>query len=357
MAPHWTFTLLSAIILLQATVSDASVDNITQQVFASYNKFMPAAFADFNADKHTDVIVIEDDISSDDCYVKVLLSYVDPPLLRPNGPKCLCPGGNVKSVVPGDFDGDGALDLMLLSLKSGTLYDVYIAWGDLKNLSCPSEPMLTVNGQPLMMDYNGDMIADLFGESENKTRSFWLFDDMRSDPEQVIIAAPAGETLMPLHMPSSHGFVDLDGDLAADLFVTAEGHFEIWTNSDLGFHLTEKIPLPDWVKVVGQTTFMDTSLRGHNDIICVFCRELDCSDGQVYVWDRSKHVFLSLGFSLIDGDSKTWSYPSSTHHSYPYTDTITLRAADYDQDGYPDLLITLLDSDDKPQVRSILFSF
>ena len=344
-ALHQLLLLSFALALLHGAAA-ATAENVTLQLFGTNNKFMPAAFADFNSDKHTDVIAIVKD--KNECSVKVLLAYIDPPLLRPDGPRCFCPGGNVISVVPGDFDGDGALDLMMLSNTSSFFYDVYVAWGDLKNLTCPTEKMLTVYGQPLMLDYNGDMIADLFGEDENKARSFWLFNSKRTAPEAVPMTQPGNVALKPLRVPSSHGFIDLDGDLAADLFVTADGQFEIWTNTEDGFILSDTIPIPSWVKVIGQTTFMDVSLDGHNDIVVVFCGLADCSDGKVYIYNNNK--FLPLGFSLVDGNSMSWKYPTTEHQPYPYTDVISLRSADYDLDGYPDLLVTLLDSSDKPQV-------
>uniref|UniRef100_A0A6A7G0S0 T-cell immunomodulatory protein n=1 Tax=Hirondellea gigas TaxID=1518452 RepID=A0A6A7G0S0_9CRUS len=343
------FAAASVVLLLLCC--SAHADDITHQVFASYNKFMPAAFGDFNSDKHTDIFAIEQDKNSGTCFVKVLLSYVDPPLLRPDGPNCTCPGGNIKSVVPGDFDGDGSLDLLLLSVRPDGLYDVYIAWGNLKILICPTEKILTVRGQPLMMDYNGDMIADLFGEDEDNTRSFFLFSTKRGPPDQITVISET--PLKPLRIPSSHGFVDLDGNLAADLFVTADGQFEIWENTLSGFFLSETIPIPDWATVVGQTAFMDIALTGTNVPITVLCRKEDCTDGQIYVWTKSlksgMKEFVPVGFSLVE-KTVSWSYPSNSHPVYPYTDTISLRVADHDLDGYPDLLLTLIDSSNKPQV-------
>jgi integrin alpha FG-GAP repeat containing protein 1 len=242
-------------------------------------------------------------------------------------------------VVPGDYDGDGAMDIMMLSLRKDGKYDVYIAYGDTKNLTCPTEKVLTVTGQPLLMDYNGDMIADLFGADENGTRTFWLFTSSRGAPLHVPMLPPPGEeTLPPLRIPSSHAFVDLNGDLAADLFVTAENKFEIWENTLRGFKLKDTIPVPGWAKVVGQTTFMDVSLNGIVEPLTVMCRNSDCSDGQIYVWSYAnktlKKDFLPLGPNLADGpDNAPWHFPCNNDPPYPYTDVINLRAADIDLDG------------------------
>ena len=323
-------------------------ENITGEVFHD-NRFLPAAFADFDSDKHTDIIAISNG-KDGECYFKVHLTHKDAPLIRPDGPSCHCPNqaSRITSVVPGDFDGDGALDILYLIHNKETLYDVYVAYGDLKNLTCPSEKVFTVHGQPLMMDYNGDMIADIFGENEDKKRAFWIFKSTRGTPTQKLMDPDT--TFQPLRTPSSHGFVDLNDDLAADLFVTTNKHFEIWVNSQEGFALKETLDIPSWAKVVGQTTFMDIGLSGKSDIVTVFCSAQDCSDGKIYVWDTSSKKFVSLGFPLVDSKGNQWRYPKSDSLQYPYTDTITLRVSDYDQDGYPDILVTLLDSSDVPQV-------
>ncbi|KAF2366867.1 hypothetical protein FHG87_002377 [Trinorchestia longiramus] len=341
--------------VLLMILSEAWCENITTEVFGSYNEFKPAAFGDFNSDKHTDLFVIENDSKTKECTVRVLLSAQNPPLLRPDGPNCSCPGSNVKSVVPSDFDGDGAMDMMMLSLRSDGLYDVYLAYGDVTNLTCPTEKVLTVRGQPVMMDYDGDMISDLFGESEDRVRSFWLFKPSRGPPIHVPMLYPDSKEHLPaLRVPSSHAFVDLNGDLAADLFVTTEKQFEIWENSAGGFSIAETIPVPAWAVVVGQTTFMDVSLSGHVEPLTVLCRKEDCSDGQIYVWSYVNNTrekdFVPLGFALVDEANAAWYFPSNSHHSYPYTDVINLRVADVDLDGYPDLLLTLLDSHDNPRV-------
>ena len=336
-----------------------SADDVSEEVFGTYTSFYPAAFGDFNSDKHTDIFILKTNKTTGTCFAQVLLANQDPPLLRPGGPNCSCPGGSVSSIVPGDFDGDGALDVLMLNKKSYDMYDVYIGWGNTKNVTCPTEKILTVHGEPLMMDYNGDMIADLFGEDENKTRNFWVFNSARSAPLAIEMGHKADETLPPIRVPSSHGFVDLDGDLGADLFVTATDRLEIWKNTQQGFILKEHIKIPDWVKVIGQTAFMDISLSGKTEPVTVLCGESDCSDGQVYVWGESlknnEKKLLAVGPSLKI-DSKTYKYPTDQSTHLMYMDTITLRVADHDLDGYPDLLLTLLDSSGNPQVGKLFYS-
>ncbi len=143
------------------------------------------AFGDFNADKLTDVFVVDKDTES----FKILLAYEKPPYLRSTPLSCSFERRTIVGLVPGDFDGDTAMDLLVLTkyFEKSDDYDVYVAWGSLTGLECPynlTQPLLQVKGHPLVLDYDGDFISDLFGLDPSGNRSFWIFKN-RSPPYQI----------------------------------------------------------------------------------------------------------------------------------------------------------------------------
>ncbi|KAK8385661.1 hypothetical protein O3P69_016441 [Scylla paramamosain] len=339
-------------LIVLVTVTQSLGLNFTEYVFGTNTNFLPAAFGDFNSDKLTDLFVVTEDGKT----LEILISQPEPPLMVPSGPDnkrlfCTYKTLNIVNVAPGDFDGNGAMDVMIVShnTKVSEFFEVYILWGSLKEepLRCGSEdlPLLSLSGQPLVMDYNGDMIPDLFGEDKNNTRMFWVFGPKRDSPTAVPVEIG---NLTSLRVPSSHAFIDLDDDLAADLWVTATGQYEVWMKSFKGFKLnrTTEPPAP----VVGQTSFADVNLDGEVDALVPACKDESCSQSAIYIYSYGHSKWIELDVNFKDSSENIWRYPQSKDKDYLYTDTITLHVGDYNLDGYPDFLVTLINTENKPRV-------
>lgn len=326
--------------------------NFTEYVFGTKTNFLPAAFGDFNSDKLTDLFVVTEDGKT----VEVLISQSEPPLMlapgSEGGPSCTYKTLNICNVAPGDFDGNGAMDVMIVShnISVSPFHQVFILWGNLKKmtLECGSEdtPLLSVSGQPLVMDYNGDMIPDLFGEDEQKNRMFWVFGPKREPPQAVPMSK---SNLTDLFFPSSNAFIDLNDDLAADLWVKAEGHYEVWMKSGNDFKQTI-IPYPRNISVIGQTSFADVNLDGEVEPLVPVCKDKSCSQSTVYIYSYGAGQWIELNVNFKDPSEILWRYPNEAVEDYHYTETITLRVGDYNLDGYPDFLVTLINPDNKPRV-------
>ncbi|KAG0710928.1 T-cell immunomodulatory protein [Chionoecetes opilio] len=348
------------LLTIVVTVTQSWGLNFTEYVFGTNTNFLPAAFGDFNSDKLTDLFVVTEDGKT----VAVLMSQLEPPLmLAPGpegGPNCTYKSIKIHNVAPGDFDGNGAMDVMIVSYNATIKsYQVYILWGNSEalnadgktlkkmTLECGSEdmPLLTLSGQPLVMDYNGDMIPDLFGEDANKTRMFWVFGPKRDPPQAVPVNVG---NLTDLRLPSSHAFVDLDDDLAADLWVTAKGQYEVWMKSNEGFKLQRTIKLPAVVN--GQTSFADVNLDGEVDALVPACKDSGCAQSAVFIYSYGHTKWIELDINFKDSSENTWKYPYQSLPDYRYTDTITLHVGDYNLDGYPDFLVTLINTQGKPRV-------
>lgn len=327
--------------------------NFTDYVFGANTNFLPVAFGDFNSDKLTDLFVVTEDGKT----VEVLISQPEPPLMiapgPEGGPSCTYKSLNIRNVAPGDFDGNGAMDVMIVSFNKSIspFYQVFILWGNLKEmtLKCGSEdtPLLNLTGQPLVMDYNGDMIPDLFGEDEEKRRMFWVFGPKREPPQPVPVHK---DNLPNLTLPSSNAFIDLNDDLAADLWVTAKGQYEVWVKSGNGFMLNVTTKPPNVSIVTGQTSFADVNLDGEVEALIPVCKDLSCSQSAVYIYSYGPDKWIELDINFKDPSDYIWRYPSQSLPDYHYTETITLRIGDYNLDGYPDFLVTLINSNNKPRV-------
>ncbi|XP_010020558.1 PREDICTED: T-cell immunomodulatory protein, partial [Nestor notabilis] len=167
----------------------------------------------------------------------------------------------ITSVVPGDYDGDSQMDVLLTTQGQNDGRDelsVFIFWGHNQTLDLNHKTMLnkTFHDEPLVMDFNGDLIPDVFGVTSDSSKP------------QILIGGnlswhAALETQSKMYIPHSHAFIDLNNDLTADLFLTTLPNsqniqFETWVNKDGNFSKAEKSKeTPSGVKVVGQSVFAD----------------------------------------------------------------------------------------------------
>jgi len=83
----------------------------------------------------------------------------------------------------GDFDGDAFMDLLITTKtdKPGVL-GIHINWGGSEYLNCTADeqkPLIEMIGEPVALDYNKDMIIDLFGMAVDSSRTFWVFTSDR----------------------------------------------------------------------------------------------------------------------------------------------------------------------------------
>jgi len=197
-----------------------SID-ITYPVFGYNFQGQPAAFGDFDSDELTDMFILKDQGRS----VEIMFGSNVEPFLKPGKQtKCKFNKHQITSVVPGDFNGDALMDL-LVTVKNITTsgwtwfgndhknieLDVHILWGGLNTLQCSDEdkPLFTIIDQPLVINYDSNMIVDLFGVKKlvNGTqRMFWLFNSTGNFTE-----VPMESDKSVIRIPQSHGFVDLGG--------------------------------------------------------------------------------------------------------------------------------------------------
>ncbi|XP_050524922.1 T-cell immunomodulatory protein [Daktulosphaira vitifoliae] len=342
--------------LLLLTISHFCVSiDITYPVFGYNALGQPAAFGDFDSDELTDMFILKDDGRT----VEILFGSNVEPFLKPGTKtKCSFKNHKITSVVPGDFNGDALMDV-LVTVKNITStgtwsswisssnsqnndLDVHILWGGLNVLNCSDEekPLFSIVDQPLVIDYDRNMIVDLFGVQKKGSitqRTFWIFNSDGGYSEIPM----NNSTNSNMRIPQSHGFVDIGGDISPDLYLTTNDGYEVWlSDSENGnFIFNRTIPFPDTltVKNVGQTAFMDLQLTGRMDHIVPVCFDSSCKNSTIYLYDSKN--WYNLGVNFHDGNN-VWGFVPP-QPNIPYLETITLRPGDFNMDGYPDLLGTL----------------
>ncbi|XP_057258177.1 T-cell immunomodulatory protein isoform X1 [Pezoporus wallicus] len=268
-------------------------------------------------------------------------------------------GVTITSVVPGDYDGDSQMDVLLTTRAQNHGRDelsVFIFWGHNQTLDLNHKTMLnkTFHDEPLVMDFNGDLIPDVFGVTSDSSKP------------QILIGGnlswhAALETQSKMYIPHSHAFIDLNSDFTADLFLTTLPNseniqFETWVNKDGNFSKAEKIQkMPSGVKVVGQSVFADFDGDGQSEHLLPVCEDTTCQKSAIYLTKLGMDQWIPV---LQDFRNKEtlWGFvpyqsdKSSTETSFP----ITLHIGDYNMDGYPDALAILKNTSGSNQQAFLL---
>lgn len=241
--------LISVLLCCIQLTSTNNID-MTYSSFGHQTDILPAAFGDFNSDELTDLFVIEKNYRN----VTILLASSKEPFFQNSGLYCELPRDyEVTSVIPGDFDGDAMMDFLVTALKltdngAGSVTYVFINWGNLNRVNCSEEFQIKMQDEPLVIDYNQDLIADLFGRKNETTNMFWIFSNNRSElPREVPLKMPDTEKIS-MRLPHSHAFLDMNNDNFPDLFLTTEQGFATWSYNkelkDFIFDRKYQIPYP-----------------------------------------------------------------------------------------------------------------
>ncbi|CAG9783662.1 unnamed protein product [Diatraea saccharalis] len=330
-----SFQLIIVILIITNLSSISTVNDMTESSFGKYTEGILAAFGDFNSDELTDVFVIFNQTS-----LTVLLAHDKEPFLRPSAYACNFSNFIITSVVPGDFDGDAYMDILLTTQnlnESSSIHEVRILWGgSLLNCSDALFVKVITYGQPLVMDYNRDMTLDLFGINSQRERVYWVFDKTRGTPSEIVMGeGPVKE----IKLPHSHSFLDVNEDNAADLLVTTKVDVEVWLSEENnGFKYNNSIELlVGHEAIYGQALFIDVALSGQFFLMIPVCSDTECFNSTILIYDNQQ--WHELQIDLNDGKGTLWRFAPPRNEVY--LDAITMRSGDYNMDGYPDILMIL----------------
>ncbi|KAJ2711864.1 hypothetical protein H4R19_003045 [Coemansia spiralis] len=264
----------------------------------------PAAFGDFTGDQNTDLVVITPDQKGVELWEwrPKDKSFVH------NAAADIRLDGDVliSNVVPGDYNMDGSLDLLVQgAAKSGAeiAMRLYLGTGGTAFTDAGALPS-AADALPFAFDHDGTGRPALLGvpwdyRDTSSAAPTWVWANTAGDskdrpPPQTTAAATTTSStsqrrdssatatdlfgLQPLDVPAngtamcrpssphSSAFVDLDGDCLADLFIVCAGNeeYQIWTNGPSGFTYSQTGKLPSGA---GPVSFADMNADGSMDMV------------------------------------------------------------------------------------------
>eukprot|EP00842_Homolaphlyctis_polyrhiza_P005034 jgi/Hompol1/5531/HPOL_004510-RA len=345
-----------------------------------------AAMGDFNGDRMTDLFVV----ASDQLLVSVyawnpkISQFIELPGTR----AALTVNGKpipITNVIASDFDYDGRLDFVLFGQTDPSdrrnydiHFELFVGNGNDHAAAVETSKSIAHQSQPFVADFTGNMRASLIGHHKsNPTQlSVWTFDSLKSAFQiepflslNSLSGNQAANQTCRLAHPHSSAFVDLNGDCLADIFLDCDNGndgrgYQIWTNTkDRGFQLALQQTFPPGT---GQISFADMDADGAIDMVFAACpSESDCTINIAYniqmgVCSGSESGSCRDPRNLCVEDEDfyfTFSPKSPSFSSMPISSMwpnemvlskdmtfkgtlpIPLRIGDYNNDGYPDLLI------------------
>lgn len=224
-------------------------ENFTYYAFGSYTEnILPAAYGDFNSDGLTDLFVIVNYGSHH--YVQILLGNTTVERYFSPKPELQCEHKDkVTSVVPGDFDGDGLMDVLTTvynrTEEEVAIVDIYVHWGQYHKqnpLKCSVQSLFSTWDEPLAITYHKDLRTYLFAvdySSNNTKMNKTIFRISKNDIAHRLTTLRSESKLK---YPHSHAFIDVNNDNYADLILTTEDGCEVWTYGEKnGFELIEEL--------------------------------------------------------------------------------------------------------------------
>ncbi|XP_076143592.1 T-cell immunomodulatory protein [Alosa pseudoharengus] len=308
--------------------------DVTTDLFGAEKYGTIAAFGDFNSDKQTDIFIIKEQSE-----LVIFLADLKAPYFKPKvrlGEGDIPNDMAITSVVPGDYDGDSQMDVLLTMSKKGkdaSDTTVFVFWGNNQTLDKSRvELNKTFMDQPLVMDFNGDMVPDIFGVVGVATQVCYL-------KERQVIWRDALGSDVKMRVPHSNAFIDLNKDFTADLFLTIKDNgFQTWFNKDGNFSESESVrKAPDNAKRVGQSSFVDFDGDGFQDHLLPVCLDDTCTKSAIYLSKPgdAQGSWVSV-LTDLQWKGTLWGFVPGDL-SMP----ISLHMGDYNLDGFPDALAIL----------------
>ncbi|CEO94364.1 ASPIC/UnbV domain-containing protein [Plasmodiophora brassicae] len=318
------------------------------------------AFGDFNSDKNLDLFVVTGDLQHVNVFIwnaamyrfdlqsSLSISIVDDKSVS----------GTITSVVPGDFNYDGHLDVLVQGRYStDKSYWAKIFTGSISDMTFTEMPQTLKSDEELLVfDYNGDMQLDLFGFAGG-VRTVWVNDGKGDFVSRTNISEMIGKANGANPNGRAHASVDLNGDCFADLVVaTVDGsgtpvlEVYVWNNGARKFQYSQSVVL---APTSGPVTFADADVDGNIDIIYTMNNGADiathynvqmglCESSSATNCRSSDNLCVAdPGFSFVSYDHRSKGNVAVSSLNERALSNARIHVGDINADGVPELLITL----------------
>lgn len=269
--------------------------------------------------------------------------------------------GKVEAVIPGDFNYDGSLDILVTFTNQAQKY-MQLFLQSANSFSGQNPIEIPLDSQPAALDLDGDLRLEILN-SQNSEISVYKYNNTLVETGKLSEYASNESkdclsfSQFTFSYPHSVGFVDLNKDCLSDLFMTVEysgqTYFEIWLNAKDGTYCkVQSDPAPSGTR---QVSFVDFDRNGVEDIVFAVCDGQDCSEkNEIHIVYNFNKVSNDCSFSFSDLSSFELKDLSLTENSkyktivklddkfYDDADfPVMVRFGDLNLDGYPDALVTL----------------
>uniref|UniRef100_A0A8D3AKI7 Integrin alpha FG-GAP repeat containing 1 n=1 Tax=Scophthalmus maximus TaxID=52904 RepID=A0A8D3AKI7_SCOMX len=294
---HISFNILAFLSVFVARYCTYALRDVTTELFGAENYGTVAAFGDFNSDKQTDIFVIREQSE-----LVIFLADLKTPYFKPKVQNLKDALDTViTSVVPGDYDGDSQMDVLLTAQTSpkAAATAVYIFWGNNQTLG-------TVQRQ----------------HSEDQK---W----------KSALSSP-----VKLRIPHSNAFIDLNKDFTAGMFLYL-------------VLLQQRIRLPHWLN----NTMLLLNLilcpfvadgDGYQDHLLPACLDSACQRSAIYLAKPGSQEWVPV-LSDFQQRETVWSFVPGN-----LSQPLALHLGDYNLDGFPDALVILRNTSGSGQQAFLL---
>lgn len=349
----WISVVAMALAVLAIVASGAIVNDKT---FGSV-ECVPYAYGDFNADKLVDIYCVTH--LANRIEIWIAQESMDPLFLRYKT-ATLNVSSTIVNIVPGDFNGDSIIDMLVVhdsvDSKQSAEYQMSLFLGRKQSryendLQPEIQVGVAILDQPFAADVDGDGKLDLLvSVKDNKgavARQILKFLE-----SGIIAQRKPQEIERELYPGYASSLTDLNNDFTPDLVMTTkDGHdgsmvFEEWVmdtntaNRDYEFYKSYGVPGgSDQMAHYGQSLFADFDSDGTMEHLLPACKDQECTDSVVFIykdnkWNEVNIDFGSYGFIPPNANDEFWNKGAA----------MSVKAGDYDLNGYLDLLMVLRDN-------------
>uniref|UniRef100_A0A3B4UAC2 Integrin alpha FG-GAP repeat containing 1 n=1 Tax=Seriola dumerili TaxID=41447 RepID=A0A3B4UAC2_SERDU len=294
-----------------------ALQDVTADLFGTENSGTVAAFGDFNSDKQTDIFIIREQSE-----LVIFLADSKPPYFKPKvqiSKKVFPRDTIITSVVPGDYDGDSQMDVLLtaeMNSKPETI--VFIFWGNNQTLG------------NVILNLTCNLLCLFLSLSAFKSCCcLVVFLFFRIPVWRNALSSPVS-----MRIPHSNAFIDLNMDFTAGKSKTKDHAFHCFNPAMLLCELILSLILADG--------------DGYQDHLLPVCLDDKCHRSAIYLAKSGSKEWVPV-LSDFQRRETVWSFVPGTP-SQP----LALHLGDYNLDGFPDALVVLRNSSGSGQQAFLL---
>lgn len=304
---------------------------------------VPYAYGDFNADKRIDIFCS----SKSGKQLEIWLAQEREPLFlqhqvfKLNDDQAL-----VVNIVPGDFNGDSIMDILVVysSVADLSSYHLSLFFGNkssryTNDLEPEIQLSLEIVDQPFVADFDGDGKVDIMVQQKGSNKKIEFYTFSNGYLSQMSLVYPTNDQL---YVGYAHSIADMNDDFISDLIVTTKTssgsiRYQILT-MDLTanqYKIIDQYSPPSDNFIYGQSLFADFDSDGSLEHLLPGCKDSNCDSSVIYVRKNSQWTELPIDFSFYG------FIPPSQSGEFWGPNLINLKAGDYNLNGFVDLMAVM----------------